>query len=311
MSPVIVRNSVRNNVLHGTIGAFLLSSGGWFAYLVSWPVIRLRWWRQRREAKAAVLDTLSVCLHEPRLRCRALLMNHQRHLLLLEKRRDRLQTRAGIGRRQRHIEWPGEEAWRRTIADDPRSRIMAACHVGDYVHCLPRLASAEPSGRDRVLLRQETGSVSAMANMHEAYRQLGLALPDILLAAEADPLLLRRRLREGGCTLTTFCDLSRQFGVPVETTFLGHRAWFCSGPARLAVSAGVPIIPVHVRPDTPGSRIVLAPAIDPSYWRGLDYEGAVRLVTGHLVRHLEQLVREVPGHWRYLTVLPRYFTPPD
>lgn len=303
-------NIVRHGASCNAVKASPRPSGGRLC-LLSWLLVRLAWWRQRQEVRAAVLDSLSTCLHEPRFRCHALLMSHQRRLLLLEERRDRRQTRAGIARRQRRIVWPEEEAWRQTVADDPRSRIMAACHAGDYVHCLPRLASAEPSGRDRVLLRQEAGSVNGMANMREAYRQLGLSVPEVLLAAETDPLLLRRRLRRGGCTLTTFFDLSRQFGVAVETTFLGRPAWFCSGPARLAVSAGVPVIPVHVRPDTVKNRIVLAPAIDPSHWRGLDYEESVRLVTGRLVSHLEQLVREAPECWRYLTVLPRYFTPPD
>lgn len=301
--------------LHRLRNRFFPASGGgvrvclW--YLLSWAVTRLVWWRERREVRTAVLDGLSACLHEPESRCQALLMRHHRHLLLLEARRDRLQTRTGIARRQRQLVWTEEKAWRKLIADDQRSRIMAACHFGDYVHCLPRLASAEPPGRDRILLRHEAGTPGSLANMREVYRQLGLSVPEVLLAAAADPLVLRNRLRRGGCTLTTFCDLSRQFGVPVETMFLGRRAWFCSGPAQLAVSAGVPVIPVHVRPGTLMSRIVLAPAIDPAHWRGMDYQEAVRMVTGRLVGHLELLLREIPQYWRYLSVLPRYFTPPD
>lgn len=284
---------------------------GCLLLLLSWPVPRLAWWRERRNVRAAALDSLSVCLHEPRSRCHSLLMHHHRHLLLLEERRDRMQSPAEIARRQRRLAWPEEEAWREAIAGDQRSRIMAASHVGDYVHCLPRLATAEPAGRDRVLLRHEAATPGSLANMHEAYRQSGLSAPEVLLTAEADPLVLRQRLRRGRCTLTTFCDLSRQFGVPVETRFLGRRAWFCSGPARLAVSAGVAVIPVHVIPGYNLGRIELAPAIDPSHWRGLEYEEAVRLVTGRLVAHLEKLLREAPQHWRYLTVLPRYFTPPE
>jgi hypothetical protein len=279
--------------------------------LLSWPVIRLAWWREKREIRVAILDQLSVCLHEPRSRCRGLLTGHHRHLLLLEERRDRWQTGPEIACRRRRVVWPEEQAWRSALARDRRSRIMAACHVGDYVHCLPRLASVEPGGRDRILLRHEAGSPGAMANMRESYRQSGLSTPEIMLAAETSPLALRQRLRRGACTLTTFCDLPQQFGVPVQADFLGLPAWFCSGPAQLAVSAGVPVVPVHVRPDAAISRIVLSPAIDPSHWRGLGYEDAVRLVTGRLAAHLERLLFEMPQHWRYLSVLPRYFTPPD
>lgn len=271
----------------------------------------MAWWRERPEVRAALLDNLSACLHEPAARCRVLLLRNQRHLMTLEKHRDRLQSRAVIARRLRRVAWPEEEAWREAVSGDPRSRIMAASHFGDYVHCLPRVACAEPPGRDRVLLRHEAGPASGLANMREAYRQLGLSCPRILLAAETDALRLRSRLRRGGCTLTTFFDLSRQFGVCVETTFLGRPAWFCSGPAQLAVSAGVPVVPVHVLPDTRGSRIVLASAIEPSHWRGLAYEEAIRLVTGRLAGQLEELLRQAPGYWRYLAVLHRYFTPPD
>ncbi|MEX1199004.1 MAG: hypothetical protein WEB57_14230 [Pseudohongiellaceae bacterium] len=279
--------------------------------LLSWPSVRLGWWRERREVRMAVLDALSVCLHEPHSRCFALLMQHHRYLLLLEARRNSLQTRAQVARRQRRLLWPEEATWSESIAGDRRSRIMAACHVGDYVHCLPRLASIEPVTRERILLRHEAGTHAGVANMNEAYRQLGLSVPEILLASVADPLVLRQRLRRGNCTLTTFYDLSRQFGVPVETTFLGRSAWFCSGPAQLAVSAGVPVVPVSVMPGKSGDRLVLHSAIEPSHWRDLEYRDAVRLVTGQLVAHLEQVLREMPQYWRYLTVLPHYFRPPD
>ncbi len=274
-------------------------------------VVCLRWQSEPAARRTDFLDSLSVWLGEPRSRCRSLLLQNHEYFLLLENRRNSLLEAREMGWRLRKMDWPGAAAWRRSIMTDRRSRIMAVIHYGDYVHGLPRLACAEPPWRRRILLRLGQGSKNARANLREAYRQLGLVPPEIRSVETVDALELRQLLRRGHCTLTTFCDLPPRFGVPVRVPFLGATARFCSGPAQLAVSAGVPIIPVSVSPGRDCDTIRLGAGMDPAHWQGLAYDEAVEAITAGLARHLERRLREAPQYWRYMGLLPGYFQESD
>ncbi|MGM0633777.1 MAG: hypothetical protein ACQETO_11485 [Pseudomonadota bacterium] len=275
------------------------------------PAVRLRWLSEPAAHRTDFLDTLSLWIDEPRSRCRSLLFRNHEYFLLLENRRNSRLGARELDWRLRRMDWPGSAAWRRSIMADRRSRIMAVTHYGDYVLGLTRLACAEPPWRRRILLRLGQGSDNARANLREAYRQLGLVPPEIRSVETVDAVELRQHLRRGHCTLTTFCDLPPRFGVPVRVPFLGATARFCSGPAQLAVSAGVPVIPVSVRPGHESDTMLLGAAIDPARWQGLAYDEAVRAITTELAAHLEHRLREAPQYWRYLGMLPGYFQEPD
>lgn len=254
-----------------------------------------------------LIDALSLLLHEPRARSRMILRANQAHLLLLEERRERRCRPAASRQLRDQVRWPGREHWVRAIRHDVRSRIMVTYHYGDYLHGLSLLSTTEPPDRARILLRNRETSPGATANLQELYRHSGLSLPRIVVARDADVLALRHRLRGGDCTLTTFCDLPPGHGATQSVPFLGHMAHMCSGPAQLAVSAGVPVVPVILAGEGGQQELRVGPALDPGSWRGLGYAGAVERVMRFLLRPLEEQLGDQPHLWRYLSILPAYF----
>ena len=81
----------------------------------------------------------------------------------------------------------------------------------------------------------------------------------------------------------------------------------CSGPAQLAVSAGVPVVPVIIASEGGQQELRVGPALDPGNWQGLGYAGAVERVMRFLLHPLEEQLGDQPHLWRYLSILPAYF----
>lgn len=260
--------------------------------------------------RQVLYDGWSVMLHEPRQRCRMLARRHLMHLMLTEERRNRLRGDEEIRDYRRRIVWPQRKAWSRAMANDRRSRIIATYHFGDYVHGLSQLAGAEVQGRVRMLIRQEHGSEASRMNLEADYRQLDRRPPRTLLADEVEPLRLWKRLRAGNCSLITFCDLPAGSGVACRVQFLGQPAWFSSGAAQLAVSAGVPVFPVISWHEADRSQLMTGAPIEPCLWQGKPFETAVQQLMQRLISVLEARLRQHPWQWRYLGGLARYFHPP-
>lgn len=266
--------------------------------------------RADKEGRHEYLKILSVLLHEPLDSCRRLLHRQQAALLLLEHRRNRQRQGYEIRFYRESIHWHNAKDFLSCIRSDDRARIFAAYHFGDYIHGLSSLAKTQELNRRRLLIRLERGSAESEANQREDYRQLGLKPPDTILSDEVDPLQLRALLRREPVNLTTFCDLSADFGDAVEVEFMGRRAWFACGAARLAIAAGVPVMPVICWYDGRNNCLEVLQCIEPARYPGESFNTAARRITQLLVRHLECFLRRFPEQWRYLAQLPLYFQDP-
>jgi len=125
-------------------------------------------------------------------------------------------------------------------------------------------------------------------------RQLGM---DIVPIGDGAGTTLLRALREGRVVgLLSDRDLSRT-GVEVE--FFGERTTLPSGPATLALRAGVDIVPATLLFEGPhGHRLIFCPPV-PVARQGSLREDIAR-ITQVVAGELELLVRRAPEQWHLL-----------
>jgi KDO2-lipid IV(A) lauroyltransferase len=108
----------------------------------------------------------------------------------------------------------------------------------------------------------------------------------------ARPLL--RHLKENGLVAMLADRPYGEEGIPVE--FFGHQVPFPAGPARLALTAGAPLIAgFGLRRWDDSFRIFILPPIEPP--EGVSKEEKVRHMTQAFARMLEKQVRECPSQW--------------
>ena len=254
---------------------------------------------------------LSIVLHEPESHCRRILQRHQAGLRLLEERRHRWRGTREVYRYQEAVRLDNESEVMALLSDYPGSVILAAYHLGDYVHCLPRLSACQPMERKRLVIRMEAGSPASQHNQRRICEQTGMSFAEIVPSREAEPLFLRRRLLESRIALLTFCDLNADWGASCEVEFLSRRAWFSNAAAGLAIATGTPLLPVVCWHDGSRNRVRLEPFVDARVLPGENFATAVQRVTQRLVDHLQAELEHHPEQWRYLAALPRYFVRPQ
>jgi lauroyl/myristoyl acyltransferase len=108
---------------------------------------------------------------------------------------------------------------------------------------------------------------------------------------------MARDLAEGKMVFLAVSGYGGRKGIPVR--FLGQDVVFSSAPARLAVNAGVPVVPVvDLRTRGAGHRVLVGP--------GLRVKGKsdVAEATGSLVSYFEGIVRAHAGQldWNWFVI---------
>lgn len=262
-------------------------------------------------SRTELVALLSIVLHEPESHCLRLLERHQVWLRLLEERRHRWRGTREVYRYQEAVRLDNEPEVMELLSDHPGSVILAAYHLGDYVHCLPRLSACQPMDRKRLVIRMEADSAASEFNQRRICEQTGMSFAETVPSRKAEPFFLRRRLLESRIALLTFCDLSADWGASCEVEFLSRRAWFSNAAAGLAIATGTPLIPVVCWHDGSRNRVRLEPFVDARVLPGENFATAVQRTTQRLVGHLQTELERHPEQWRYLTVLPRYFVRPQ
>jgi KDO2-lipid IV(A) lauroyltransferase len=94
-------------------------------------------------------------------------------------------------------------------------------------------------------------------------------------------------------------NCSREEGVFVP--FFGRLACTRSGPPRLAMHTGAPVLPVFVEREgqSPRHRVRILPALEIRS-AGDDREAAIRENAGRMTQAVEAEIRRVPDHWIWL-----------
>jgi len=257
------------------------------------------------------LQMLSVLLHEPLARCRMIARNNLRHTANLEKRRHSRQPAGQIRIARETTSWPTARQYTRYCHHIGRSYIIAACHFGDYVHRLNRLAMAGPSGLRHLLISERHPGPESLANLLVDFGQMGISAPEILLSREVNVLMLRQVLKYQRCALTSFFDLPASHGQVLPVMFLGQKAWFSGGLAALAVSAGVSVVPVVTYKSGNRHCIAVGSVVEPETFALESFDEATIRMTQQLVNWLSGWLLRFPEQWRYLPDLHAYFQPPE
>jgi phosphatidylinositol dimannoside acyltransferase len=100
--------------------------------------------------------------------------------------------------------------------------------------------------------------------------------------------------RNGAVALLADRDLS---GRGVAVSFFGEETTLPSGPARLALRTGAPLLPAASYFDGIGHRLVIRPPLAGVAGEG---DGAIRQVAQRMAGALEELIRVAPEQWHLL-----------
>lgn len=273
-------------------------------------VARLIDYASRRKQFAQHIDSLSVCLREPRSCIHSLCRRNRRFLKRTEKRRHLLQSPQAAKQIGNTISCDQMTAFDRLCRSDSRSRIVATFHFGEFTYGINYLMSGAAARHQRYFLTLAPCQPATYTNMRRA---IGPSVADRrseIVLAKTTMRDLSALLRQPRTNLVLFCDLPNELGERINVSFLQRQAWFPKGPATLALMNRVPVVPVICVQQPDGLKVYCAEQIEPPA-RGSDRTEAVQQLTQQLVDYFARFFRQQPEQWRYLQRLPEYFAPPE
>lgn len=262
---------------------------------------------EREREFALLLATLSQCLHEPQSRCLKILKANATYLSRVERYRNQPQSRSQLQKHISRFEFPQQEELSRLDTQDPRSRLVATFHTGDFIYGTNIFANHESSITQQFVLLQKAPSETFQANLSQAFGEKRFNSRTQLLTDTFDFTQFRRCLNSGKSSFMTFTDLPPGFGRRVQIEFLGKAAWFPVGPALMAIANRTPILPLLNFSVGNSNRVQLWPLIEPKRQAGQSLEQAAREVTQQLSYPLQWLIQRFPEQWRFLWALPSFF----
>ena len=263
--------------------------------------------RQQSEFSAQQVAAVSAFLREPRGRARRLLAANEKWLAALKHRRDSRLAPAALRRHTSRLHFPQARNLRQLLSDDPRPRLLASYHFGDYIYGLNLLGAMVNSRAKAIYLSPTPGGAAYFANMKLAFGAAAMG-PDARLSTQGASIAeLAPLLRRDGLQIITFCDLGEEFGGRAQVDFLHRQAWFSRGPALLSLTNRIPLLPVINWFDGKRGQIVLGAQLEPERFNGETLARAAGRLTAELARFFEPFFRLNPEQWRHLGVLPLYF----
>jgi len=260
-----------------------------------------------RRAREALLQATAYYLRLPTGESRQWLRDNRRFLAQVEARRKRQQSAWRLRRHRNRWYASDLEAYRQLLAQDPRSRIVATYHFGDFAFGLNCLLREDPQGRECIVLTQQTSDAAYFANMRRAFGDEATTVQQQWPVARLRSSNLSAKLRKQSVTLVTFCDLPPGFGATTGVQFLGRRASFPRGAAALAVRYELPLLPVVCYHSAGKHRVAFSPQIEPLPSHGEGRVECISRLTQQLTNTLQGFVRWAPQQWRFLGSLPSYF----
>jgi len=254
---------------------------------------------------------ISRYLREPIHRVETKVQRNSLLLKQLEFRRTSSANPIQIRQYCQSFEIEQEKEYLDLLAQDKRSRILASYHFGDYVYGTNTLASLEQVKREKYVLSQSPGGDVYFDNLRKALGELGASRSSELIYSATSASRLSALLRKGNCTLVLFCDLPQGFGgisnATTNVKFLNRVARFPMGPALLALSNRVPLMPVINFRDCKRNKIRFSRQIEPVLKLDESLQIGVNRITQQLVSFFELFFKRYPEQWRYLQLLPNYF----
>ena len=261
----------------------------------------------RANQSVYTVQQIAHYLRRPVAECAKQLSANQKFIREIEQRRTTQQSRHQL--RRQLAKWQGLDLtnYLNLNASDPRSRIIATYHFGDFVFAMNYLLRHDPADRACIVLTQKTSAAPYFDNMQRVFADQATAASQQWPLDEVTPSRLSSRLRTGKVSLVTFCDLPSGFGATAQVNFLGRQASFPRGAASLALRYRIPILPVISCYRGGKHQLVIGRQIEPGAEQDERLGECITRITQELTDFLQSFVRVYPWQWRFLRSLPGYF----
>lgn len=240
----------------------------------------------------------------------SLLAKNRLHNCRFEQRRNKVGRGPLVQRYCEGFKIPQREDYLDLIQKDERSRIVASFHCGDFLFGSASLFSLDSNKRRKYVLSLNRSSPACYANLAAGFGHKAVGPECELLLCETDSSKLSQILRAGNASLLLFCDVPPGLNEAIEVKFLNRHAWFSIGPAILALANRVPLLPLLNYSTGNSSYLRLGNQIEPDLLPSETLREGAERITQRLVSLFESAFLESPEQWRFLSLLPRYFTKP-
>jgi hypothetical protein len=241
---------------------------------------------------------------------KSLLAKNRFHNCRFEQRRNRVERGSLVRRYCEGFEFPQRDDYLDLIKKDGRSRIVASFHCGDFLFGSATLFSLDSKKHKKYVLSLNRSSHACFANLAAGFGLKAVGPECELLLYETESSKLSQILRAGNASLLLFCDLPPGLNETIEVKFLNRQAWFSIGPAILALANRVPLLPLINYSTGNSSYLRLGNQIEPDLLPSETLREGAKRITQCLVSLLESALLESPEQWRFLSLLPRYFSKP-
>lgn len=253
---------------------------------------------------------IAYALRQPIKVVNSLLAKNRLHNCRFEQRRNTLERASLVKRYCEGFEIPQYEDYLELIRQDGRSRIFASFHCGDFLYGSASLLSIDSGKREKYVLSLNRSSDACYSNLAAGFDRGKLGPECELLLRETSTSKLSQILRSGNASILLFCDVPPGLNETIEVSFLNRQAWFSIGPAILALANRVPLLPLINYSTKNSSYLRLGYQIEPVLLPSETLRMGAKRITQSLVSCFESVFIQNPEQWRFLSLLPGYFSNP-
>lgn len=239
-----------------------------------------------------------------------LLARNRLHNCRFEQRRHKVERASLVQRYCEGFEIPQREDYLELIRKDGRSRIVASFHSGDFLYGSASLFSIDSNKRRKYVLSLNRSSIACYSNLTAGFGHEAPGPGSELLLCETGSSKLSQILRAGNASILLFCDVPPGLNETTDVEFLNRQAWFSIGPAILALANRVPLLPLINYSTSNSSYLRLGSQIEPELLPSETLRAGAKRITQSLVSFFESVFIENPEQWRFLSLLPCYFSKP-
>lgn len=255
-------------------------------------------------------NQIAYAFRQPVNAVNSLLAKNRLHNRRFEQRRNRAERAALVQRYCEGFEIPQRKDFLDLIRKDRRSRIVASFHCGDFLYGSANLFSLDSNNRKKYVLSLNRSSTACYSNLAAGFGHEAPSPECELLLCETGSSKLSQILRADNASILLFCDVPPGLNQTVEVNFLNRRAWFSIGPAILALANRVPLLPLINYSTGNSSYLKLGNQIEPELLPSETLRMGAKRITQSLVSFFESVFLENPEQWRFLSLLPCYFSKP-
>lgn len=256
-------------------------------------------------------NQIAYALRQPINTVNSLLAKNRRHNYRFEQRRNNVGRVALVQHYCEQFQIPQRDDYLQLIRNDGRSRIVASFHCGDFLYGSASLFSLDANRRRNYVLSLNRSNNACFSNLAAGFNHKAPSPECELLLGETHSSKLSQILRTGNASILLFCDVPPGLNETTEVRFLNRPAWFSIGPAILALTNRVPLLPLINYSTGDSSNVWLGSQIEPVLLPSETLRAGARRITQSLVSFFETVLIEHPEQWRFLALLPLYFFKPE